>query len=240
MATLGSDGLPVDYQSTETMAQTGTRAPIAIAKSSFASGERGVACRGCFAAKLSATMALLRSGGTNAMNNVNESTAINVQALWEKYEDIAMHFNDLLIQLRTRSLGAVAAVSAVVGIFANKDSTNLALDWVVAAFLFLALLIFWIALFLLDFFYYNKLLSGAVTALTELEALTLKKVPVPGINLSTLIEKEFTQTQKHPSMKGVLWFYGIVCAFLILSALFSLRMHQLYPAQPVHAGKGAK
>jgi hypothetical protein len=42
---------------------------------------------------------------------------IDVQCLWEKYEDIAMHFNDLLIRLRTQSLAGVAALSALVGIF---------------------------------------------------------------------------------------------------------------------------
>jgi hypothetical protein len=30
--------------------------------------------------------------------------------VWTKYEDIAMHFNDLLIRLRTQALGAIAAL----------------------------------------------------------------------------------------------------------------------------------
>src|SRR5664280_1831888 len=34
--------------------------------------------------------------------------------VWEKYEDIAMHFNDLLIRLRTQALAAVAAISTLV------------------------------------------------------------------------------------------------------------------------------
>ena len=33
--------------------------------------------------------------------------------LWTKYEDIAMHFNDLLIKLRTQALAAVAALTTL-------------------------------------------------------------------------------------------------------------------------------
>ena len=35
--------------------------------------------------------------------------------LWTKYEDIAMHFNDLLIKLRTQALAAVAALTTLSG-----------------------------------------------------------------------------------------------------------------------------
>jgi hypothetical protein len=67
---------------------------------------------------------------------------IDVQCLWEKYEDIAMHFNDLLIRLRTQSLAGVAALSALVGIF-SKDGpapANITLDWVVAEAIFGAMI----------------------------------------------------------------------------------------------------
>jgi hypothetical protein len=33
--------------------------------------------------------------------------------VWDKYEAIAMHFNDLLIKLRTQALAAVAALSTI-------------------------------------------------------------------------------------------------------------------------------
>jgi hypothetical protein len=35
--------------------------------------------------------------------------------LWGKYEDIAMHFNELLIRLRTQALGAVATIVTAAG-----------------------------------------------------------------------------------------------------------------------------
>ena len=37
----------------------------------------------------------------------------DVKTLWVEYEKIAMHFNDLLIKLRTQSLGGLAAIGFV-------------------------------------------------------------------------------------------------------------------------------
>lgn len=41
-----------------------------------------------------------------------ESDLFNV---WKEYEGIAMHFNELIIRLRTHALGGVAAISAIIG-----------------------------------------------------------------------------------------------------------------------------
>jgi hypothetical protein len=49
----------------------------------------------------------------------------SIKELWEKYEEIAMHFNDLLIRLRTQALGGVAALSAIVGIFGKSGTAAL-------------------------------------------------------------------------------------------------------------------
>lgn len=34
--------------------------------------------------------------------------------LWKSYEDVAMHFNDLLIRLRTQALAALATISSII------------------------------------------------------------------------------------------------------------------------------
>jgi hypothetical protein len=52
--------------------------------------------------------------------------------VWEKYEDIAMHFNDLLIRLRTQALAAVAAISTLATIF-GKTGADPKLSWELAA-----------------------------------------------------------------------------------------------------------
>lgn len=76
-----------------------------------------------------------------------------------------MHFNDLLIQLRTQALAGVAAISTVVGLF-SKDSNFGGLNtWQFATAIFGALSLFWIAIWIIDFCYYNRLLLGSANAL---------------------------------------------------------------------------
>ena len=65
-----------------------------------------------------------------------ESEEWSIKELWEKYEEIAMHFNDLLIRLRTSALGGVAALSTLLGIF-GKSGTEPRTSWEIAAGLFL-------------------------------------------------------------------------------------------------------
>ena len=92
----------------------------------------------------------------------------SIFALWIEYERVAMHFNDLIIRLRTQSLGGVAAVATVVTVLSRGDITH-ELRWgTLTATLFL-LSLFWVAVWVLDFGYYNRLLLGAVDALIELE-----------------------------------------------------------------------
>jgi hypothetical protein len=139
-----------------------------------------------------------------------------------------MHFNDLLMRLRSQSLAGAAAVATLVGIFTKGAEANLKLDWLIAAAILTALAFFWLAIFLLDFFYYNRLLSGAVSALKALEPLTGPgKYPL-GIDLSTKIDEEFQYSvwSREPARyAGVLWFYGIVFAVIIAGAAFAARMY---------------
>jgi hypothetical protein len=101
-----------------------------------------------------------------------------VHDLWAKYEDIAMHFNDLLIRLRTQALAAVVAISTV------ADPNSVHISWEIATAVFAGLLIFWLAIWTIDRFYYNRLLIGAVIALREIEI-----HPSLVITMSTTIEK---------------------------------------------------
>ena len=56
----------------------------------------------------------------------------DIYELWQKYEKVAMHFNDLIIRLRTQALAGVAALSALTGFFAKADfgALSLSLVWV--------------------------------------------------------------------------------------------------------------
>lgn len=110
-----------------------------------------------------------------------------IYEVWNKYEKIAMHFNDLLIRLRTQALAAVAALSTVTTIFAKTDTVEA--PWPVAAGMFFALWMFWIAIWILDLRYYNRLLLGSVHALLEIEDLSKRQSRITSIQMSTRIEK---------------------------------------------------
>lgn len=164
---------------------------------------------------------------------------LNAQELWVKYEDIAMHFNDLLMRLRSQSLAGIAALSTIVGVLANAKEASLNVSWLVATMIFVAMVLIWIAIWCLDFFYYNRLLVGAVNAITQIESETKAgKNLADGINLSTLIEGEFKNRALRSDIfvpfKGVLLFYGIVLATLVSGAVLGVVMHwREIPLRPV-------
>jgi len=152
---------------------------------------------------------------------------IDVQTLWEKYEDIAMHFNDLLLRLRSQGLAGIAAISTLVGIFTREGISDIHTDWLVATAMFVALTFFWIAIFCLDVLYYNRLLMGAVAALVKLED-EHKLHSVSHIHMSTHIDGEFSHKLCERGLSrfsGVFWFYGIVLAVIVAGAIFSAHMY---------------
>ena len=141
--------------------------------------------------------------------------------LWKKYEEIAMHFNDLLIRLRTQALAGVATVVTIIGVLFRR-SGSLDSRWDIIALSFLLLVVFWVAVWVLDFCYYNRLLSGAVAALLDLENLSKERHYVHYINLSTKIEDGVAgllrkNPRRCPTNCGIWFYYSAV-----LLALFSV------------------
>jgi len=118
---------------------------------------------------------------------------------WEKYEDIAMHFNDLIIRLRTQSIGGIAALAAILGVFlTDKNSNNdITFNYGLASIALLFLILFWIAIWILDLGYYNRLLEGAVNAILLLEKNKEEFLKDKGIKLSTNIENAFHKRFNH-------------------------------------------
>lgn len=98
---------------------------------------------------------------------------------WKVSEDVAMHFNNLLLGFRLKAIGGIA-VGAVVGI--GLKVGDLA-NPVVVLSLFVGLAVIWLLVWAADFFYYYRLLAGAVDELLRLE----KKLG--DIHLSHLIER---------------------------------------------------
>jgi hypothetical protein len=107
--------------------------------------------------------------------------------LWKEYEGVAMHFNDLIIRLRSQSLGAVAAFATLAAVFVKNDTTA-ELRWGLLMGAFALLSMFWVAVWALDLGYYNRLLAGAVDALLIIESESQGSKSVDRIELSTKIE----------------------------------------------------
>jgi hypothetical protein len=148
--------------------------------------------------------------------------------LWQKYEDIAMHFNDLLIRLRTQALGAVAALTTIIGVFA-KAGEDRHTSWEMVAFAFAILLAFWLAIWVIDFCYYNRLLKGAVAALLDVEEQSKTKLHLQPIDMSTKIEAAVAGHPKKEPGKSKEWqldrggwaFYVLVACTLLGGFAFS-------------------
>lgn len=88
---------------------------------------------------------------------------------WVKQEKIAMHFNDLIIKVRTQALGALAAIITVGGALIHDRGSSTAFPWGLVTAFFFIFAAFWLAIWILDFLYYNRLLIGAVDSLLKLE-----------------------------------------------------------------------
>ena len=158
------------------------------------------------------------------IRDTKQDSRLTYLALWKEYEGVAMHFNELLIRLRTQALGGVAAISAITGFLSATKETETVSALTSMRLLetvFLVLAVFWVALFCLDFFYYRVLLNGAVEAILDLEKET-------GINLSTKIDQRLgywkQDSKDNPAVKTFKWlwrmagqilFYGIVLGILL-------------------------
>lgn len=153
----------------------------------------------------------------------------SIFALWSEYERVAMHFNDLIIRLRTQSLGGVAAVATVATVLSRGDITH-EVRWGTLTATFFLLSLFWVAVWVLDFGYYNRLLLGAVDALIELEKQSANGTHARKIDLSTRIEAAVLRGKSgrtDPARRTwARWlFYGIVLTGLLTSLWVSI--HQV-------------
>ena len=146
--------------------------------------------------------------------------------LWSKYEDVAMHFNDLILRLRFQALAGVAGFATLVGVF-GRDIQDATLRAQVLSGVFALLVFFWVAIWLLDRCYYDKLLSGAVSALLTIERRSSEFLPIETIDLSTAIEQSFLRrvALQQPGWwrDGRWWFYVVVFVALLIGFWFHVQ-----------------
>jgi hypothetical protein len=151
----------------------------------------------------------------------SQSTAIDSPgspdkvALWTKYEDVAMHFNDLIMRWRLQAIGGLAGLVTLAG-FVVGDADTLLVRYRAMLILSGVLISGWVGVACIDLFYYRRLLQGAVEAILDLES------QVHQISLSTRIEKK---AQRGSTITPWLFYLsGLLPLVLILAwAIFQLQ-----------------
>lgn len=159
-------------------------------------------------------------------------------AAWEKHEKIAMHFNELILKIRTQALGALAAVVTIGGVLLRTDINSNNLPWGLLACIFGILLVFWVAIWVLDLGYYNRLLLGAVDSLLALEEAINAGAGIQ-FAMSHKIEHEAKGGRPTHRSKNIGWaiwfFYCAVAAILLLGTVYSATVHIRHQHRNTHA-----
>lgn len=119
-----------------------------------------------------------------------------------------MHFNELIIRMRTQALGGLAAA----GVAWAGVSANVAISSEEAAVGFLALLLLWCGIAAMDRCYYSRLLQGAVKELRAVEKRSQGR-----LWLSTRIERHCGKGE----CRGTVLFYGLPAVALVMAAVFA-------------------
>lgn len=127
--------------------------------------------------------------------------------LWKKYEDIAMHFNELIMRWRLQAIGGLAGLLTVAG-FVVGDAESLVVWYRAMLILSGVLGSGWLGVACIDLFYYPRLLQGAVEAITDLE------MGMPGVTLSNKIEEKAKRgSEVAPWAFYAAGFLPLVCIF---------------------------
>jgi hypothetical protein len=150
------------------------------------------------------------TGASQASQESDMPTQDQIQ-LWYHYEEIAMHFNTLIMQYRLQVMGGFGAIGAVssylIGGKVEDEGRRAWLRLTISAGLWCLLA----AAAALDVFYYKRLLRGAVDELLEFERVHA------GIRMSTRIDAVVG-----PGRDTIHWVYGSLLSVLGLWVIGSL------------------
>ncbi len=144
--------------------------------------------------------------------------------LWEKTEDVAMHFNELILNLRLKVVGAITVGAGLFGstLITRENAVTPHANYVLFEFAMGFLAVVLAAFIAIDLFYYQRLLHGAV-----IEAIRLERATKGLVQLSITIERVVTGKEDPGEDKAVAvglgrWlFYGLPLAALLLSLGFA-------------------
>jgi hypothetical protein len=139
--------------------------------------------------------------------------------LWHHYEEIAMHFNSLIMQFRLEVIGGAGALGTLASyLIGGKVIDPWQQNWL-RALVSSGLWVLIVAAAILDLGYYDRLLRGAVNALLDFEK------QHPGIQMSVKIEETVGRG------KYAVWLaYGLMLGVLLGFVIWSWSRFLTYPA----------
>lgn len=88
---------------------------------------------------------------------------------WLECEKIAMHFNDLIINIRAKGLAALSAILLLSSTYLISKSNDISINLLILSIIIFVLTLFWRFISILDTEYYSKLLTGSVEKIIQLE-----------------------------------------------------------------------
>lgn len=139
--------------------------------------------------------------------------------LWFHYEEVAMHFNSLIMQYRLQLMGGIGVIGTLSGYLIGEKVTSHYHRHMLRALVSAGLLILIFAAATLDLYYYNELLRGAVDALLEIEKEHKE------LNLSTSIKARFP----HGATTIIKYVYALIIlpmlAFVVWSWVMFIKEH---------------
>jgi uncharacterized membrane protein len=153
----------------------------------------------------------------NNENSVSE-TKIMLEE-WKQVIETQMHFNDMIMRLRTTVVSIVLAFFGAASF--SLQYTKLYLNFRIFSFhvsvlIIISGLVLLSAVFVLDYFYYYRMLLGAVERGYQIDEAYEKKL-VDGVKIFGLSTQIRKKVGKPHASKCVVWtFYGLVFAFGII------------------------
>jgi hypothetical protein len=156
------------------------------------------------------------------MNEAPEPKAVALVQRWRAALDTQMHFNDMLIRTRAAGMSIVVAVFGGAALAVEKFPQHVALFFgidvhLAAVVMFFGLLLLF-SLFVLDYFYYYRMLLAAVERTEDLEAESQRPGAPIAFDLTRPISRKVTRARA----TIVLWvFYGVpfLCGAVFMSYL---------------------
>lgn len=132
----------------------------------------------------------------------DEKNVIDIyQKEWERIIETQSHFNDLILRFRTIILTAFLTLSGVIIAVSSKLKIGTAsLKWLI-----IFPMAIWVIAFILDFFYYQKMLIAAVTQAKKFDAHNrLRELGLFG--MTTCISNAITESA---SRTLLFFYYGV-------------------------------